>query len=209
MLIGIDAFKKYKNEIKGVYHIGAHRLEENNSYFEIGIKDVLWFEANPKIYKDMKPTLQYISTQNIYNELLSDVDDVEVEFYITNNGLSSSMLKSKEHKKYYPHIVVSETIILKTKKMSTFIKENNVNISKYNFINVDVQGAELKVIKGFEEYLNTIDFIYTKVNTEELYENCPMVSEIDNFLSQYNFRRIETNITSANWGDAFYIKEKQ
>ena len=179
MLIAADKLKKYQSNIKGVYHIGAHEMEENNIYFELGINEVLWFEANPKIYERVKPNLSYISTQNIYNELLSDIDGQEVEFYITNNGQSSSMLKLKEHKKYYPNVVVSEIIPLKTKKMSTLIKDEAIDTSKYNFINVDVQGAELKVIKGFEEYLDTIDFVYAEVNNEELYEGCPMMSEID------------------------------
>lgn len=206
MLIGIDVIKKYKSKIKGIYHIGAHRMEENNYYFDLGINRVLWFEANPKLVEEFKPNLIYISMQEIYNELLSDTDGDLVEFYITNNNASSSMLKLKEHKKYYPQITVSEIIKLKTKKMSTFIREELIDTKKYNFINVDVQGAELKVIKGFEEYLDTIDLIYTEVNNEELYEGCPMMSEIDDFLAPHNFRRVETLMTSANWGDALYAR---
>ena len=206
MLIGIDVIKKYKSKIKGIYHIGAHRMEENNYYFDLGINRVLWFEANPKLVEEFKPNLIYISMQEIYNELLSDTDGDLVEFYITNNNASSSMLKLKEHKKYCPQITVSEIIKLKTKKMCTFIREESIDTKKYNFINVDVQGAELKVIKGFEEYLDTIDLIYTEVNNEELYEGCPMMSEIDDFLAPHNFRRVETLMTSANWGDALYAR---
>ena len=206
MLIGVDVIKKYKSKIKGIYHIGAHRMEENNYYFDLGINRVLWFEANPKLVEEFKPNLIYISMQEIYNELLSDTDGDLVEFYITNNNASSSMLKLKEHKKYYPQITVSEIIKLKTKKMCTFIREESIDTKKYNFINVDVQGAELKVIKGFEEYLDTIDLIYTEVNNEELYEGCPMMSEIDDFLAPHNFKRVETLMTSANWGDALYAR---
>lgn len=206
MLIGVDIIKKYKSKIRGIYHIGAHQLEENNYYFDLGINRILWFEANPKLVEQFKPNLSYISMQELHNELLSDTDGDEVEFYITNNNSSSSMLKLKEHLKYYPQITVSDVIKLKTKKMSTFIREESIDTSKYNFINVDVQGAELKVIKGFEEYLDTIDFIYAEVNNEELYEGCPMMSEIDDFLTPHNFRRVETLMTAANWGDALYAR---
>jgi FkbM family methyltransferase len=206
MLINIDAIKKYKSKIRGIYHIGAHQLEENNYYFDLGVNRVLWFEANPKLVEQFKQNLSYISMQELYNELLSNTDGDEIEFYITNNNASSSMLKLKHHLKYYPHITVSDIIKLKTKKMSTFIREERIDTSKYNFINVDVQGAELKVIEGFEEYLDTIDFIYTEVNNEELYEGCPMMSEIDDFLSHHNFKRIETLMTAANWGDALYAR---
>ena len=70
MLIGVDVMKKYKSKMKGIYHIGAHTMEENNYYFDLGVNRVLWFEANPKLVEMAKPNLLYIATQEIYNELL-------------------------------------------------------------------------------------------------------------------------------------------
>ena len=60
-------------------------------------------------------------------------------------------------------------------------------------------------LKGSIKYASAI---YLEVNVEEIYKNCSLISDIDNFLSQYNFKRVLTNITSFNWGDALYIKEK-
>jgi hypothetical protein len=33
------------------------------------------------------------------------------------------------------------------------------------------------------------------------------MNEIDSYLKNYGFERVETNVTRAEWGDAFYIKE--
>jgi hypothetical protein len=40
-----------------------------------------------------------------------------------------------------------------------------------------------------------------------LYKGCGLIEEVDNFLAQYNFKRVITQITVHGWGDALYIKE--
>jgi hypothetical protein len=74
-------------------------------------------------------------------------------------------------------------------------------------MNADVQGYELEVFKGGKETLSTIDYIYCEINRAELYEHCPMVSDIDNFLSEFGFERVETLWACSTWGDALYIKK--
>ena len=39
----------------------------------------------------------------------------------------------------------------------------------------------------------------------ELYKDCASVKELDDFLGNYNFRRIITIMTDKGWGDALYI----
>ena len=49
-------------------------------------------------------------------------------------------------------------------------------------------------------------YIYTEINTNTLYKDCALVSEIDEYLSKYGFIRVETSMTPFEWGDALYIK---
>jgi hypothetical protein len=77
----------------------------------------------------------------------------------------------------------------------------------YNFINLDIQGAELKALKGMEEYLPNIDYIYTEVNNDQVYKGCNVVTEIDEYLKTFGFHRVETSwCENYRWGDAFYCK---
>ena len=78
--------------------------------------------------------------------------------------------------------------------------------SKYNCIVIDVQGYELEVFKGSSNYLNSVDYIMTEVNREELYKGCARVEDLDSFLSDYNFKRVETTWDGISWGDALYVK---
>jgi hypothetical protein len=56
------------------------------------------------------------------------------------------------------------------------------------------------------DLLNNFDDVYLEVNREHLYEKCCLVDELDSFLYNFKFKRLETVWTDANWGDAIYIK---
>jgi len=52
-----------------------------------------------------------------------------------------------------------------------------------------------------------VKYIYTEVNSDYVYKNCGLVSEIDEYLEKFGFSRVETSwCGSTGWGDAFYIK---
>jgi hypothetical protein len=76
----------------------------------------------------------------------------------------------------------------------------------YDFINLDIQGAELLALKSFDNLINNFKFIYTEINTNSIYKGCALVNEIDEYLNNYNFKRVETSLTEFEWGDALYIK---
>jgi len=191
-----------KDKVKGVVHIGAHTCEELPFYYKLGLKnqDILWIEANPKLVEQVK---QQNKDLKIINAMLAEVDDEERSFMITNNGQSSSFLEFGTHKNLYREVVEVDRIKLKTKTLDSFNLEN-----KYNFLNIDVQGAELHVLKGALETLKHVDFIYVEVNIHEVYIGCGKVHEVDNLLSTYNFKRVESDLSeSSGWGDVLYVKD--
>jgi lysyl-tRNA synthetase class II len=81
-------------------------------------------------------------------------------------------------------------------------------MSNFNMLNLDLQGVELKALRGAGDYLNHIDYIYTEVNNDSIYKDNDLIIDIDEFLRDYKFIRVETAMLSEQWGDAFYIKSK-
>ena len=79
-------------------------------------------------------------------------------------------------------------------------------MSEYDFWNFDIQGAELMALKGGTKAIEHAKVIYLEVNTEEVYKGCALISELDNFLDKYKFKRVITEMTEYGWGDAVYIK---
>ena len=75
---------------------------------------------------------------------------------------------------------------------------------------MDVQGYELEVLKGFES-LETIKYIKTEVNRKELYEENVLVKDLDKYLKEHSFVRVETiwHNRTIPWGDAFYIRRNE
>jgi len=204
---------KFKNIVEkygrpnGIIHIGAHLMEEREDYLELGFNNTIWVEANPIIFNQIKNKINYTSNEMVFNCAISDEDDNLVKFNITNNGQSSSILELDKHLIHHPSIKVIDIIEIKTKRMDSIISENKIDIDKYDFLNLDIQGAELLAMKGFGKLISKMKYIYTEVNTSSIYKNCSIIYDIDHYLDKYGFKRVETEMTEFEWGDALYIKK--
>ena len=206
MLIKFEDIVSRYGTPKGVIHIGAHLMEERNDYLLYDLENTIWVEANPSKYKSISRVNQAPNHESAFNYAITDSDNQELDFYITNNGESSSILALDKHSIHHPSVHVTETIKVKTKRLDSLIKENSIDINCYNFLNIDIQGAELLALKGAGDLINSIDFIYTEVNTAHLYKDCPLIGEIDDYLNGFGFSREETKMTQYEWGDALYIR---
>jgi FkbM family methyltransferase len=206
MLIDFDTIVKKYGKPNGIIHIGAHLMEEKDAYLKHSINNILWIEANPEIFNQIN-IIPKNANEIVLNAVISNTDGDIVNFNITNNGQSSSILGLDKHKEYYPNICVDKTISVTTQRMDTLIEHNSIDIYKYNFVNIDIQGAELLALKGFGNLLKNISYIYTEINTNSLYKNCALLTEIDDYLNNFNFKRVEIEMTNFEWGDALYIKE--
>jgi FkbM family methyltransferase len=207
MLIKYDELcKKYSLDVKGILHVGAHKCEELNSYMNIGCpkNKIVWIEGNKDLVEYNKNVDKDIV---IFNYLISDVDDQECQFNISNNGESSSIFELGTHKKEHPHIKYVDKQILKTQRIDTIYKNEKLDPQFANFLNIDIQGAELLALKSMGELLNNFDYLYLEVNKNHLYVGCCLVDDIDEYVKQYNFHRIETKWTPHGWGDGFYVKK--
>lgn len=204
MLIDLrNLHQKYNLKLKGVIHIGAHELEENDVYKSLNIQNIIWIEANEEIVNKCK--LKYPNS-TILPFAICDVDNTVKQFIVTNNYQSSSLLELKTHKIEHPQIHEIQRIQVNTKRLDTLVQEQNVDLYNFNLLNIDIQGAELLALKGSENTLKHIDYIYLEVNEKELYEGCALLPEIDSFLENKGFKRVEMIMLHHGWGDAFYIK---
>jgi FkbM family methyltransferase len=197
------------NDIKltGVFHIGAHECEEIETYKIMGItnlNDIIWIDAIPKKVEEANNR----NIPNVYNHVVTDKDDQYISFNISNNYQSSSVLELSSHLKiHHPTIHYIDKIEAKTITIDSFFKQYDINCSKYNFWNFDIQGAELLALKGGVDSIKHVKAIYLEVNEKELYINCALIGDIDKFLENLGFKRVLTSIHhSCGWGDALYIR---
>jgi len=186
--------------IKGIIHIGSNNMDMLNLYNIINIKKIIWIDAYNREKRD-----------NItnYNDLITDEDDNKYIFNISNNGETSSILKFKTNRTSLPDIFNKETIVLKSITLDSFYKKNNIDCKKYDMWNICISGSELSALKGGKENIKNIKIIYIKIYTKELYENCPLIEDIDRYLKTHNFKRMITEIRIEGWGIAIYKKENK
>ena len=193
--------------ISGVLHIGAHYGEEIKDYINYDIKNLVFFEPLSKSLEILEENLSAYANQSniqIFPYALGN-EEKDVEMYVSDHGgMCSSILKPKIVLEQYPGIKFPSKETVKMIKLD----DAEIDIADYNFMNIDVQGYELEVLKGSKRILKNIDYVYTEINVDEVYEDAPHVDKLDEFLSTYGFSRVETDLSGTTWGDAFYIKNK-
>ena len=204
----IEEIRRNKIKLTGVLHIGAHECEEKGFYnkdLHIKNKNIIWIEANPTKVKEAKQR----GIQNVYQAVITNEDDKEIMFNVANNFQSSSVLELGTHATEHPDIKYDKDLsfMAKTVTVKSFFKRNKIlHPEIYNFWNFDIQGAELMALKGAEDYIKYVKVLNLEVNTEKVYKDCPLMTDIDAFLSKHHFQRVLTKITKHGWGDALYIK---
>jgi FkbM family methyltransferase len=205
-MFNFDELKKVFNiQAKNIAYIGANEGQELESLINsFSNSQIYLFEPQVIPFGRLKEKYENLKNLHFYNFGLGSKEN-RMQLYINtnNNNMSSSVLKPKEHLRYHPNVKFDGTETIGIKKFS------NLNINDVNFLNIDVQGYELEVLKGFEDYLLSVDYIICEVNRKELYKNCVLIGELDNYLKAYNFLRVKTKWFSKTipWGDAFYIKK--
>jgi FkbM family methyltransferase len=191
-------------QITGAFHIGAHECEELGFYQQLKLapSDIIWIDAIPQKVTEA----QQRGIPNVFHAVITDKDDEEVTFHISNNGQSSSVLEFGTHAQEHPWVTYIDNIVQKSTTIQSFVTKHQIDMPTHNFWNFDIQGAELMALHGAGDLIRTADAIYLEVNEKELYKGCGLIEEIDRCLNEYGFTRVKTEMTVHGWGDALYIR---
>jgi len=210
MIITVDSLiEKYGIKISGILHVGAHDCQELSTYETyIDRSKILWIEAMEDRVESNRQRFPGIL---IEHAVVSDTEETVIFNKSCGDGLSSSILELGIHKELHPWVYYESSYPVQSKVLRNILCKYETTC--FNFLNLDIQGAELKALKGMEEYLPKVDYIYTEVNSDYIYKDCALIGEIDEFLGKYGFTRVETSWNDSqpdntrNWGDAFYMRQ--
>jgi FkbM family methyltransferase len=151
----------------------------------------------------------------------------ESTLYVTKDPACTSLYSPNEP--FLARFVeLSEMVSLDfTAELETTTLDNfccQEGIKEIDFLQLDVQGAELQVLKGASQIVgNSVLAIQTEVNFSELYINQPLFFEVDKYLRSSEFtlfdldvaRRIRRNSPLKStrrpgqllWADAYYVRD--
>lgn len=205
MLIPFDyLFQKHNIKPKGVLHIGANVGEEAPVYDRLGVKKQIWIEGNPDIFLKLKQNISHNSQAVALNYVIGD-ENKPVTFHISNNGSqSSSVLELGYHKIDHPDVHYVRDIETTMYRIDSL----GLDLSCVDFLNIDLQGAELMALRGMGELLKGFKWAYLEINKAEEYIGCPLIETLDLFMIANGFRRVETKYCGRTmWGDALFVKQ--
>lgn len=196
--------QKFNIWTNGVIHVGAHWLEEWESYQDCGIRKVVAIEPCNPAFQVLKNRFEDNENVRLFKCACGEKEAwVQMYTETENHGQSNSILKPKLHLQQHKEITftgIPETVRVVRLDDLAFERKG------YGLLMIDVQGYEDRVLNGAPETLKTVDIVYAEINRGETYETNPLVEDLDMLLPE--FTRVETKWASPNltWGDGIWIR---
>ncbi|MEJ0104610.1 MAG: FkbM family methyltransferase [Bacteroidota bacterium] len=203
-----------------IFEIGACEGEDSIKYSRFFPNALIYaFEPLPSNADIIEKNLKRYNVGNVKlnNIALSDKKG-ESEFYVSSGNpanievndwdfgnKSSSLLAPDLHHEVSSFIKFNEKIKVETNTLDSFCSENNIR--EVDFIHMDVQGAELMVLKGSEGMMASIKAIWLEVSKVELYKNQPLATDIEKFMKFHGFAMVKDCLYNLT-GDRLYISLK-
>jgi FkbM family methyltransferase len=169
--------------------------------------------------KNQKRLCSLCSTHGVDNLVLNGLalsdEEGEADFFVSSGtpewgveddwdhgNKSSSLLAPGEHLQEYPWIKFERTVTVRTRRLDNYLSSQE--IAEVDFVHMDVQGAELQVLRGAGDSLARIKAIWLEVSAVSLYENQPLKPEVESFLLERGFRKLYDTVGTV-CGDQFYV----
>jgi FkbM family methyltransferase len=196
--------KKYSIKAHGCIHVGSHHAQEHPDYVAAGIKRFVYIEPCAAAFNVLKNKFAAHHHIQLYNVACGEVECEQVMYTGSQNeGQSNSLLKMAKHTQIHPGITLPNTELVTVKRLDSL----GLAHKGYQLLVMDCQGFEGRVLKGATETLKQVNYVYTEVNRDFVYENCTLVDELDILL--HEFDRVETGQwVGGLWSDALYVRKK-
>lgn len=119
---------------------------------------------------------------------------------------SSSLLEpTSELSTHFRWLNFDSKIKVRTMRLRDFCAQKNMD--RIDLIHMDVQGAELMVLKGAGEWLKKTKVVWLEVENVELYRSQPLKSDIENYMKKLQFIKVRDTVSSIA-GDQCYINPR-
>jgi hypothetical protein len=81
-------------------------------------------------------------------------------------------------------------------------------MNEYDFLNIDAEGAELDILRGFEKYLSYINVIDLETSVDDRHNSGVTHELVDEWLSERGFELTEmsSSYKHQGWGDSLFVR---
>lgn len=185
--------------MRGVISIGSHYGEEYEGWVSLGALNFIFFEPIKKTYEKMVKILPKSDNIKTFRTAIGNMKGkIFMHVETEHQGKSCSILKPYIHLTQYPDIEFTHRELVDIDKLDNIEYDRSL----YDHLHIDTQGYELEVLKGAEHSLRYIETIQCEVYREELYERCPMATQVVEYLELKGFELVDIYWRGNTWGDA-------
>ena len=160
----------------------------------------IWPNSKVYLFDAFEPAMFLYKTNEYYYGVLSDTDDNQIKFYQNDILFCGNS--------YYREIgsgsdvFPNENYILKTtKSLDSVVKEKGFIYP--DLIKIDVQGAELDILKGATNVLSNSKYLIVELQDVNYNDGAPLVNETSKYLESIGWECIAEKF-SDNGPDADY-----
>ena len=204
-----------------IFDIGACEGEDSVRYgrrFPHGA--VYAVEALPKNVRLLRETLKHYRVRNVsvLPFALSDERGTATMFVSAGRppgapesdewdygNKSSSLLAPERHLDEVPWIQFDNSVEVQTRTLADVCQE--AEIHRVDFLHIDVQGAELKVLDGAGELLRDVTAIWLEVEAVPLYHDQPLKDDVARYLRARGFELSKDTVGDVA-GDQLWVRRE-
>jgi FkbM family methyltransferase len=185
-----------------VFEIGACECEDTLKLQRLfPNSDIHAFEP---VASNYKKGLRAISGVTLNNIAISDHKGEEDIFLSSGSptgkgefygNKSSSLLKPHKHLEIFGWCKFDNKERVKVDTLLNYVTDKNIN--HIHFIHMDIQGAELRALKGCGDFINNIDLVFLEVAKIELYKGQALLQDINDFFVYHGFELAYQNVSDV------------
>jgi FkbM family methyltransferase len=173
---------KLKNsgfEPKVIYDIGSCVLHWTNE------AKLIWPDAEIICFEALDILKFLYEENNVKHSMnvLSDQDNKELKFYVNYKFLGGNSYYKENDDHYYPEDLYE---IKHAMTLDTIVKTNNFPLP--DFIKIDVQGAEVDILKGALNTLQNTKRMVIELQSDDYNRGAPKVNESLPFIESLGFK---------------------
>lgn len=204
---------------KVIFDIGACEAEDSLRYHNMFPQcQIFAVEPLPKNIKRIKHLIADEQTTRLHlAEYAIGSEDGRQIFYVSfgrpdsagkeewdYGNKSSSLLKPTSlMSKFHSWLQFNETITVDVLTLPSLVKKYNV--TTIDFIHLDVQGAELKILKTGRSVLQNVRAVWLEVADHAIYSSQPTARDVEKYMGSVGFVKLVDSRVDG-FGDQFYVQ---
>ena len=192
----VGIFDRHGFKPKGVIHVGMWDFVEHECYTKLFGTNVVGVEANPHTFNTMSKPVADKYHFKAYNYAAYFMDGSTIG--ISLRGGESSVFDA-----------AADTVQVPTITLDTLIQQENIDMSNFDFLNIDAEGAELVVLLGIEENLEHINYIDLEASYQPRHSSGITYDTLTEYLNNRSFYEVEKSdsFDTLGWGDVLFARK--